>query len=320
MRKIDIFNHILPPKYLERLDALNIFLPLKNVIMLRDIDARAHEVAAHEDLEEVLTIVMPEVIDSVSVKDGCYLAALANDEMARIVQMHPQAFTAGIATVCLRDMDSTLTELRRAVEELGLRGVQIATTISGENLDEEKFIPFFEAIAEYDLPVLVHPCDGPNSKPDFIFNWPLETSWMMIRLAASGIFERFPDLKIVTHHLGALIPTFHNRIFTTYLREGFYKKHKGCPNAEDAYQNLRRFYNDTALYGNSTAAIRAGLDFFGTAHVLFGTDAPLDGDRGSEGRGQTENTISSIQRLDILDSEKQMIFQDNALKLLKMHT
>ncbi|MCD7770425.1 MAG: amidohydrolase [Oscillospiraceae bacterium] len=303
---------------MKRVEELNVFLPLGNVVMLKDMKARTEEVAAHEGLEEVLTLVAPEVIDEVSVADGQYLAALANDEMARILAEHPAAFPAGMATVCLRDMDSALRELRRAIEELGLRGVQIATTCAGENLDEEKYIPFFEAMAGYDLPVLIHPCNGPNSKPDFIFNWPLETTWMMIRLAASGIFERLPGLKLVTHHLGAMVPTFHNRIYYTYLREGFYDGRSGCSDAETAYANLRRFYNDTALYGDCTAAIEAGIAFFGVDHVLFGTDAPLDGDRGADGRGQTGNTIDSIQRLNIPPEEKQKIFQDNALQLLRL--
>ncbi len=319
MRKIDIFNHILPVKYMEELDKLDVFLPLKNVVMLKDMRARAEEVAAHQGLEQVLTLVAPEVVDQCSLADGRRLASVANDEMARIVADYPQAFPAGIATVCLRDMDSTLKELRRAIEQLGLRGVQIATTCAEENLSEEKYLPFFEAMAGYDLPVLIHPCSGPNSKPDFIFNWPLETSWMMIHMATSGIFERFPNLKLVTHHLGAMIPTFHNRVYTTYMREGFYEKKPGSPDAETAYENLKKFYNDTALYGDSTAAIEAGIAFFGIDHVLFGTDAPLDGDRGADGRGQTANTIASIERLSVPEQQKQLIFQDNALRLLNLN-
>lgn len=318
MRRIDIFNHILPDRYCRELDNLDVFLPLKNVVMLRDMEARAKEVASHEGLEQVLTLVAPEVIDTVSLADGARLATLANDEMARIVSERPQCFPAGMATVNLRDMDGALKELRRAIEELGLRGVQIATTCAGENLSEEKFLPFFEAMAGYDLPVLIHPCDGPNSKKDFIFNWPMETTWMMINLATTDLFQRFPNLKLVTHHLGAMTSTFHNRIYTSYLREGFYTKKPGGPDAETAYENLKKFYNDTALYGNCTAAIQAGIDLFGIDHILFGTDAPLDGDRGPDGRGQTANTIASIERLSISTEDKQKIFCDNTLRLLNM--
>ena len=318
MRRIDIFNHILPDRYCWELDKLDVFLPLKNVVMLRDMEARAEEVASHGGLEQVLTLVAPEVIDTVSLADGARLAALANDEMARIVSERPQCFPAGMATVNLRDMDGALKELRRAIEELGLRGVQIATTCAGENLSEEKFLPFFEAMAGYDLPVLIHPCDGPNSKKDFIFNWPMETTWMMINLATTDLFQRFPNLKLVTHHLGAMTSTFHNRIYTSYLREGFYTKKSGTPDAVTAYENLKKFYNDTALYGNCTAAIQAGIDLFGIDHILFGTDAPLDGDRGPDGRGQTANTIASIERLSISAEDKQQIFCGNALQLLNM--
>lgn len=318
MRKLDIFNHILPERYCRELDRLDVFLPLKNVVLLRDMEARAQEVAAHDGLEQVLTLVSPEVIDTVDPADGARLAALANDEMARIVSERPHCFPAGMATVNLKDMDGALRELRRAIEELGLRGVQIATTCGGENLSDERFLPFFEAMAGYDLPILLHPCDGPNSKKDFIFNWPMETTWMMIHLATSDLFRRFPKIKLVTHHLGAMTSTFHNRIYTCYLREGFYDQRAGGPDAEEAYENLKRFYNDTALYGDCTAAICAGIDLFGVDYVLFGTDAPLDGDRGPDGRGQTSNTIASIERLPISEADKEKIFSGNALRLLNM--
>ena len=318
MRKIDVFNHILPEAYLQELEKLDVFLPLKNVIQLKDMDARVREVAAHDGLEQILTLVMPEVVDQTSLSDGRRLAALANDEMARVVTEYPKTFTAGVATVCLRDMAFTLKELRRAIEELGFRGVQIATTCADENLSEEKYLPFFEAMAAYDLPVLIHPCNGPNSKPDMIFNWPLETTWMMINLATSGIFERLPNLKLITHHLGAMTPAFHNRIFTAYLREGFYEKKPGSPDAETAHEDLKKFYNDTALYGDCTAAIENGIAFFGIDHVLFGTDAPLDGDRGSDGKGQTKNTIDSICRLSVSEADKAKIFSGNALRVFNL--
>ena len=318
MKKIDIFNHVLPLRYYEELRKAGMDLPLGNVVLLKDMAARAAEVAEHEDLHQLLTLVAPEDIDKPDIAVGSRLAAVANDAIAEIVAERPDTFPAGIGTVNLRDMDGALAELRRCVEQLGFRGVQIATTCAGEDLSEEKFLPFFEAMAGYDLPVLVHPCNGPHSKPDFIFNWPLETTWMMINLSTSSLFSRLPGLKIVTHHLGAMVPTFHNRIFTTYLREGFFQSGQSQTDAETAYANLKRFYCDTALYGDCTAAIEAGLAFFGLEHVLFGTDYPLDGDRGANGRGQTANTIASIERLSLSESEKAAVFSQNAVRLFRL--
>ncbi len=318
MRKIDCFNHILPLPYYDAIRQEGEDLPLGNVILLKDMDARVAEAAQHEELSQVLTLVAPELIDQLPEATANHLASLANDEMAAVVAQYPDTFVAGIATVNLRDMDSTLLELRRAIEDLGLRGVQLATTCADMDLSEKRFLPFFEAMAGYDLPVFLHPCNGPHSKPDFVFNWPLETTWMMIHLATSGLFERLPTLKLVTHHLGAMVPTFHNRIYATYLREGFYQPGPGKPDAMTAYHNLKRFYCDTALYGDCTAAIEAGIDFFGIDHVLFGTDFPLDGDRGPDGKGQTANTIASVERLSISDEDKTRIFETNILKLLNL--
>lgn len=320
MNKIDIFNHVLPMNYYNELHKVTgRELPLVNVILLKDFDERVREVAGHEGLTQVITLASPEELNVVPASQGTRLAALANDEMARLLSDYPETFTAGIGSVCLNDMDGAVRETRRAIDKLGFRGIQLATTCAGEDLSDKKYLPFFEVMAEYGLPVLLHPCDGVRSQKDFIFNWPLETTWMMINMAVSGIFERLPRIKLVTHHLGALVPTFHNRIYTAYLREGFYDAGGGV-DALQAYENLKSFYCDTALYGDCTAAIQAGIDFFGADHILFGTDYPLDGDRSPHGKGQTANTISSIERLKISDGEKQLIFEQNALKLMNMES
>ena len=319
MKKLDIFNHVLPQSYYNALCQERVDLPLGNVVLLKDMEARAAEVSQHEELSQVLTLAAVELIDHFPAATANRMAALANDEIASIVSQRPEIFVAGIATVNLQDITGALRELRRAVEDLGLRGVQLATTCAGTDLSDPQFLPFFEAMAGYDLPILLHPCNGPHSKPDFVFNWPLETTWMMIHLSTSGIFERLPNLKLVTHHLGAMVPTFHNRIYTAYLREGFYQPGPGKPNPITAYENLKRFYCDTALYGDCTAAIEAGIAFFGVDHILFGTDYPLDGDRGPDGKGQTANTIASIERLSVSDTDKAKIFELNARKLLKLN-
>jgi Predicted metal-dependent hydrolase of the TIM-barrel fold len=281
--------------------------------------ARAAEVAEHEDLHQLLTLVAPEDIDKPDIAVGSRLAAVANDTIAEIVAERPDTFPAGIGTVNLRDMDGALAELRRCVEQLGFRGVQIATTCAGEDLSEEKFLPFFEAMAGYDLPVLVHPCNGPHSKPDFIFNWPLETTWMMINLSTSSLFQPPPrPERSVTppsrrHGPHLPQPHFHHLPARGILPER--TKPDGRRNGLRQSQALllrhrpvRRLHR---RHRGRACLLRTGA-------CLFGTDYPLDGDRGANGRGQTANTIASIERLFLSESEKAAVFSQNAVRLFRL--
>jgi aminocarboxymuconate-semialdehyde decarboxylase len=127
--------------------------------------------------------------------------------------------------------------------------------------------------------------------------WPFETTTAMIRLAYSGVFEDYPDIKFITHHCGGMVPFFERRI-----------RIKGS-------ENLPKFYVDTAVYG-STPALMCGCSVFGSDHILFGTDMPMGS--GGTGYGSTENTMMSIERMDISDVDKDKIFKENTKRILKL--
>jgi aminocarboxymuconate-semialdehyde decarboxylase len=175
----------------------------------------------------------------------------------------------------------------------------------------------------------VHPIRGPNH-PDyatedaseheiwFTFGWPYETSACMTRLVYSGLFDRNPDQKIITHHMGGMIPFFANKIALGF--EQIFAENGKNPHAEraglkkDPLDYFRLLYADTALNG-SAASTACGHAFFTTAHSVFATDAPFDR-RG--GRDFIEGTIAAVDALDIPDDERAMIYAGNARKLLKL--
>src|SRR3990172_1136982 len=107
----------------------------------------------------------------------------------------------------------------RAIRQLGARGVQIFSNVNGRPLDEPEFRPLFERMAAHDLPIWMHPsrpvtfADYPVEKKSkyemwWVFGWPYETSIAMARIAFTGIFDAFPNLKIITHHTGGMAPYF----------------------------------------------------------------------------------------------------------------
>lgn len=310
--KIDIFAHILPKRYLETYSQKNKAvlqtIEAKNRAIV-DLDMRLRHMCRYPDVLHVLTIAQPALESLVSPTEAVELARIANDELAEIVDSYPDKFIGAVACLPMSDIDAALEEADRAITQLGFKGVQIYTTINGVMLDDPKIKPLYEKMANYDLPIWIHPCTNERlgDLGGGILAWPFETASAMMRLVSSGIFLEHPDIKFITHHCGSMIPYFEKRIkWLMAERLGI-----GHP-IRKPEEHFRKFYNDTAVYGN-TAALMCGHAFFGADHILFGTDAPL-----GPKFGLTIETIASIERMCIPDKEKEQIFLQNAINLLKI--
>jgi uncharacterized protein len=318
--KIDIFPHIMPPKYLTALietisaDQINSISSFKNHLPLNDIEVRLKSLQVTPDVAQVLTLSAPPVETLVSSEDAVKLSRIANDEMAAMVEKYPDKLIAAAACLPLNDIDASIKELERAVTQLGMKGAQIFSNINGETLDLPKFRPFYEKILQYDVALWIHPWDQPGVPRTNPLNWPYETSTAMLRLAFSGILKDYPGIKFIVHHCGAMIPFFEQRI--KWLASAFIMEGK---RVEDPLEYLHQFYVDTALYGG-TPALMCSYAFFGADHMLFGTDAPLGGTRkkenGPQSFGHTLETIEAIGQMNITADEKNKIFAENAQRLL----
>ena len=152
-----------------------------------------------------------------------------------------------------------------------------------------------------------------------MLGWPYETSVAMARIVFSGLFAQLPDLRIITHHCGAMAPYFAGRMDTLWAQLG---SRSADENYEEVLKRMAKrpieyfkmFYADTVL-GGSASALRCGLDFFGADRVVFASDCPFDPEGGPlfirEG-------IRSVEDLNLTDDEKRKIYFANALKLLGM--
>jgi predicted TIM-barrel fold metal-dependent hydrolase len=327
---IDIYTHILPDAFFREMSRVspkleNIGERLRGVKKLFDLDLRFAEMDTVGDYRQVISLPNPPLEEIAQGPPAAQLARVANDAMADLCAQHPQRFPAFVAAVSLDNVDAALKEAERAVKTLGARGIQVFTNIAGHPLDEERFKPVFAAMADYDLPIWLHPARN-ASMPDYAseeksrfemwwcFGWPYETSVAMARLVFSGVFDRHPNLKIVTHHLGGgMIPFFDGRI-------GAGMEVLGSRTSDEDYSTVlkslkrphldyfREFHADTALFGAGNGLI-CGLDFFGADHVVFSTDAPL---------GPIAKTIAAIDALDLDDEAREKIMVTNAAKLMKM--
>jgi predicted TIM-barrel fold metal-dependent hydrolase len=329
---IDIGAHIMPRKYFDALHELN--LPrfnLKDVIAtvptMVDLDHRFRIMDKFDGLMQVLTLSSPAVEEFSDSKKSPDFARLANDSMAELVLTYPDRFAAAVACVPMNNIDAALEEIDRAVNDLKFRGIQVNTPINDKPLDAPEFMPVYEKMSQYHLPIWIHPmrtvdfADYRTEKKSkymifHVFGWPYETAAAMTRLVFSGVFEKYQNLTFITHHTGGMVPFLAERIIGAYdhaemLRGAKYKQ--GLTRAPiDFFKNS--FYYDTAIYGNAPA-LMCTYAFCGAEKMLFGTDFPYDSQFGER---YTRQTIEAIEQMDIDGVEKKKIFEDNARKILRL--
>jgi len=329
--KIDIFPHILPVKYKEALyEASPPGFYLQNVVdslpTLFNLDYRFRIMDKFEGLMQVLTLSSPPVEQIANPEKATDLARLANDEMAELVLKFPDRFVAAVACLPMNNIDAALQEVDRAINDLKFRGVQIYTPINDKPLDSPEFMPLYEKMSQYNLPIWIHPertADYADYRTEnrsrymvfSNFGWPYETTVAMTRLVFSGVLEKYPNLKVITHHCGGMVPYLVERIKGSYdhaemLRGARYKQEL----TKAPIEYFKMFYYDTAIYGN-TPGLMCAHAFCGTEHMLFGTDMPYDSQFGER---YTRQTIEAIEQMDISDLDKKQIFEDNARKLLRL--
>src|SRR5438093_10071116 len=127
---------------------------------LVDLDARFRILDRFDDYVQVLSLALPPVEAVASPAKSAELARIANEELSALVTKYPDRFAAGVAGLPLNDVPATLREIDHAVRRLGLRGVQLYTHINGKPLDDPDLLPIFEAVAELDVPIWLHPARG----------------------------------------------------------------------------------------------------------------------------------------------------------------
>jgi len=308
--KIDIFTHIIPSRYAAALEKIAPVPP-----MLSDLDKRFKAMDQLGELLQVLTLGQPPIENLPDPVKAVDLAKMANDGMAEMVTRYPDRFVGATAALPMNNMDAAIKELDRAIKDLNLKGIQIFTSINGKPLDSPEFMPLYEIMSQYDLPIWIHPLSHENqtyypgeqepmNNLDPIIGWPHATSMAMMRIAGSGVLERFPNLKFITHHAGGTVPYLAKRI----ERSPYEFKSLSRPIIE----SLSLFYFDTAVQGN-TANLTCANAFCGADHQLFGTDFPM------ADPSMVKEVIRSINEMNLTDTDKQRIFADNARRMLRLN-
>ncbi len=326
---IDAYTHLASRSFLSQMNGMsanmrNIVDRLLGVKELYDLDARFRAMDVVDDYRQIISLPNPSLEEFTTPELGAELARIANVEMAELCKKHPARFAGFVAAVSLKDMDTALVEIDRSIAELGAVGVQTYTNIDGYPLDDPKFAPFFARMAHHRRPIWLHPTRTAamsdyksEAKSRFemwwCFGWPYDTSVAMARLVFAGMFDRHPDLQIITHHLGGMVPYFDGRVGPGLDVLGSRTKDEDysgiLPSLKKPHLDyFRMFYADTAMFG-SGKALRLGLDFFGSEHVVFSTDAPL---------GPIKKTIDGLQEQGVESSVMTAIMNGNVRRMLRL--
>lgn len=335
MKKIDMFNHIWPKPYYERLlsitgNTTGITMRSEKVPMITDIEERFKVMDMFDDYAQIMTLASPPIETVASGKQAAELSRIGSESMAELCSKYPERFPGFVASLPMNNVESLVDEAKYAIEQTGACGIQVFSNIAGRPLDEADFASLFDYMAEVDLPIWIHPARGADFadyKSEekslyeiwWTFGWPYETSVAMARLVFSKTFDRLPGLKVITHHGGGMIPYFEGRVGPGWDQ-------LGARTSDVDYGKLlrelkkrpidyfKKFYADTALFGSRMATLCA-LDFFGANHILFASDSPFDPERGPM---YIRETIKIIEQLDITEEERAKIFHQNAIDLLKL--
>jgi aminocarboxymuconate-semialdehyde decarboxylase len=333
--KIDIFNHIFPKAFFDRMVAdlpagKDMHKRVREIPSMVDLGERFRIMDKFGDYAQVISLASPPIEVFGPPPRSTELARMANDGMAELVSRHRDRFPGFVASLPMNDPQGLLDEARRAVGELGAVGVQVFSNVLGYPLTAPDTLPLFQCMAELDRPIWLHPARGAEfadyaglakSKYEiwWTFGWPYETSVAMAHMVFAGLFDTYPNLKIVTHHCGGMIPYFAGRVGPGWDQ-------LGSRTSDEDLSALRRqlkkrpidyfkmFYADTALFG-AKAATACGIDFFGAERILFASDSPFDPEKGA---AYIRWTIEILDSLGLPPDQLHAIYEGNARRLLKL--
>jgi uncharacterized protein len=326
--RIDAYTHFIPQKFfaaVERIPSVgkDIGKRMRGVPCLYDLDERRRIVGLFKDYAQILSYPMPPLENFVSSNEVDEYCRIINDDFAEIVAKYAE-FPGFVAQVSLLSPGGAVKEAQRAINELGACGVQIYSNVNGTPIDRPQYEEFWAAMEKLDRPIWLHPARGAE-RPDYVdekkslyeiwwtLGWSYETAAAMARLVFSKVLDRHPDLKVIVHHFGGIVPMLEGRIGPGWDQ-------LGTRTSDEDYVALRKslrkrpldyfkqnFYADTAVFGADAATV-CGLAFYPAEKVLFASDCPFDPEKGP---GYIRETLRILDGLDLAPDMRKKIFHGN---------
>jgi aminocarboxymuconate-semialdehyde decarboxylase len=323
--KFDLHTHYYPPSYFDKIRELpsefsfdkspsgqtiityrgarffGVTPPMTDVAKrLEDMDRVGIDV-------EVVSLSTPNVFFT-DAQHQPEIARIVNDAYAELVAQHSTRFKA-FASIPMDDPDAALRELHRAIDELKMNGVILLSNIAGKPLTSPQYRPFFAEANRIKLCILLHPMLPANTEPfreyvlGPIVGFMFDTTLAVARMCYDGLFKDFPDIRWIVAHLGGAAPYLMERLDNGW--RDFVECRAKIDELPSTY--LRRLYYDTVNFNPHMLMMVRNM--MGADHMVMGSDYP-------HLLGSVDRAVSSIQKLDVPDDEKQQIFSRTALSII----
>jgi 5-carboxyvanillate decarboxylase len=244
--------------------------------------------------------------------DAIAMATLANDRLAEACRRHPERFS-GLTAIAPQDPGAAASEIERGHRELGFKGVIINAHTHGEYLDDQKFWPIFEAAEALGTPIYLHPSTPPRDMigpllaaglDGAIYGFAVDTGMHVLRIITSGVFDRFPGLKLVVGHLGEALPFWLYRLdymHAATVRAQRYESMKPIKRKPSEYLRENVWVTTSGMAW--APAIMFCREVLGADRVLYAMDYPYQ---------YVPAEVAAHEGLPITPREKAALFQYNA--------
>jgi aminocarboxymuconate-semialdehyde decarboxylase len=240
--------------------------------------------------------------------EGLARARIQNEALARLVGEHPER-VAALGALPLQDPELAAAELRELMADGVLRGVELAASVRGVFLGDDRFEPFWQAAEDTGALVFVHPTtrgfDSPAFQDYYLWNTvanPLETATTAAHMVVAGVMERHPDLRVLLAHGGGALLAVRGRMRHAH---GFQPQARSRLR-ESPEDSIRRFHFDTLTHDG--ALLRALIDYAGPDRVLLGSDYPFD-------MGDARH-VDTVRSLGLSPEVEEAILAGNAERIL----
>ncbi len=311
MAIIDVHTHFIPATYLDALDGIGVTSKDIGFRLERwDVGKRLDLMDANDIGTEMLSLSSPGVRYWQG-RDAADLSRKLNEELAEIVRSRPSRFGA-LATLPLPDVDAALAEIAYAFDTLGADGAVAMTNYDGVYLGDPRFAPVLDELNRRGAVLFVHPTEGPANEvvtqgyPAPAFEYPADTTRMIVSLIDSDTVARCPDLKIIVSHGGGTVPFLQPRLAALLPWKTHEDPVEGAARINAAIGSL---YYDTAIvsYPASLAAISMTHD---VSRLVTGFDLPFFPP------AQIPASIRALAAFDgYSDADRELIHSGNALRL-----
>lgn len=327
---VDTHHHYLPPEavpFAKKTEEIDYLFGLKRFSIAY---------SWMQDVERTLRYMADSGIDRVLINqcswspNGLATCKAINNGYAKIQKAHPGKFIT-CAHVPVHEGPPALDELKRSIEELGLNGVAFLSSYTHLTMDSDEMMPFFEKIAVYDIPIVIHPTlrrplwGGFKHDLSTTVSREYDLAKCVVEILY-GVFPKYPDLKFLISHFGGGIQSLKWRIIISHQPETWdlpqdlrghalmrdELKERGL--WDDFHRLFDKLYFDSAGYGGAPEVMRAAVDTIRRDRLTFGSDYPFE----FRDPADVREYIGSIRSLNIPDQDRKNLLGKNVLDLFKI--